>query len=150
MITDSAVIDRITQTLDWDGNTLTLQTWDGTVLLDRWVVTNAKAYRVPEALLALKEYRLAEVIGTGVRQVTSSRALVQSDNGLTLDCAAGVMLTLNKGLFNFGCSIRPAGIQVACGEGVTTNGATAPLTTVSRVSAINPTATADAYDVIGV
>lgn len=148
MITDSAVIDRITQTLDWDGDTLNLQTWDGTVLLDRWVVTNAKAYRVPEALLALKEYRLAEVIGTGVRQVTSSRTLVQSDNGLTLDCAEGVVLTLPTGLFNFGCGLRPAGVQVAC-SGTTTNGTNATKTTTARLGAINPTAVAEAYDLLG-
>lgn len=82
--------------------------------------------------------------------VTASRALTASDNGKTLDCSAGVVLTITKGLGNFGCAVRPAGVQIACEAGVTTNGTPTIVTTTARVSAINPTLAVDDYDVVGV
>jgi hypothetical protein len=85
-----------------------------------------------------------------VSAVAASRTLTQDDNGKTLDCAEDVILTIPPGLSNFGCAIRPDGVQVACGAGVTINGDDETLTTTARVGAINPTATANAYDVVGV
>jgi hypothetical protein len=86
----------------------------------------------------------------GVISVPSSRTLTQADNGCTLDCAEDVILTIPPGLTNFGCALRPEGVQIACGSGVTINGDDETLTTTARVGAINPTATANAYDVVGV
>jgi hypothetical protein len=81
--------------------------------------------------------------------VAASRDLTQADNGLTLDCAPGVVLTIPPGLVNFGIAVRPAGVKIACGAGVTTNGSGLTVTTTSQVGAINPTATANSYDVVG-
>lgn len=82
--------------------------------------------------------------------VSVSRVLSRADNGATLDCSPGVVLTIPPGLKNFGCAIRPAGVQVTCGAGVLINGAASTVTTTSRVGAINPTNTTNAYDVVGV
>lgn len=86
----------------------------------------------------------------GVIAVAASRTLTQADNGCTLDCAASVVLTIPPGLSNFGCAVRPSGVQLACGAGVTINGASSTVTTTARVGAINPTGTANSYDAAGV
>jgi hypothetical protein len=85
----------------------------------------------------------------GVVSVGFSRNLRQEDSGKTLDCANGVELTLPAGLVNFGCVIRPDGIDVIPGAGVEINGATDTLTTTELLSAINPTSVGNAYDVVG-
>lgn len=89
-------------------------------------------------------------VGESVIPVAASRDLTEADNGNTLDCAEDVVLTIPPGLSNFGCAVRPDGVQVACGAGVTINGDDETLTTTARVGAINPTGTTNAYDVVGV
>lgn len=89
-----------------------------------------------------------EIIGRTITVLTS-RDLTQADNGLTLNCASGVTLTIPTGLVNFGCAIRPAAVVVECASGVTTNGDGTSKTTTSTIAAINPVS-ANNYDLIGV
>lgn len=75
-------------------------------------------------------------VGNGALLVSTSRSLLDSDNGLTLECTAAVTLTIPAGLNNFGCAIIPFGTLTISSDGTSLiNGATASL---SRAAAINP------------
>jgi len=87
--------------------------------------------------------------------VASSRALTAADNGNTLECAAGITVTVPAGLgANFGVAIEvPAGtVSIASSGGALLNGATTTLTRASTniMFAIVARASAtDSYSVTG-
>jgi hypothetical protein len=68
--------------------------------------------------------------------VSSSRALLAADNGLTIECTTTLTLTVPAGLgAGFGVAIIPSGTtSVASSGGVLLNGAT---TTLTRAAASN-------------
>ena len=83
-------------------------------------------------------------------QVSASRELTQSDNGLTLDCTtSGLTLTAPAGLVNFGCAIINNTTTIAFSGGATGNGAATSIALTANVGAIVPTSTANAYKVVG-
>lgn len=85
----------------------------------------------------------------GVVYVASSRTLTADDDGKVLDCAASVIVTIPANWGQLGCAVRPAGTQVACASGVTTNGSNTTKTLTAQVGAISPTNTASNYDLVG-
>lgn len=118
-------------------------TWIGNQLSDANANTllNEKS-----AVLVLESPRLQ---GSTI-QVTTSRALTQADNGLTLDCTtSGLTLTMPAGLVNFGCAIINNTTTIAFSGDATGNGATDDIALTAAVGAIVPTSTANAYKVVG-
>lgn len=96
----------------------------------------------------------ADVNGT-ISAVAASRALTAADNGNTLECAAGVVLTVPAGLpANFGVAITvPAGtVTVTGATGVSINGTVAGSVTRAATNvmfAIARRVTTDSYNVTG-
>lgn len=102
-----------------------------------------------ESSYVINDGLVTDLVSSKIVPVLESRTLLPSDDGKTLDCAEGVILTIPNGWGEKGCAVRPEGTQIACANGVTTNGTDTTKTLTVRIGAINPTANSTDYDLLG-